>query len=52
MKDDYPKVKDLDEFEYSMKSSPHVVIWGADTSCSTILYIFDKVFVDNAKKIL
>ena len=36
MKDDYPTGKDLYDFEYGMKNSPHVVLLGAGASCAAI----------------
>lgn len=36
MKDDYPTAKDLYDYEYYMKSRPHVVLLGAGASCAAI----------------
>lgn len=36
MKDDYPTAKDLHDYEYYMKSRPHVVLLGAGASCAAI----------------
>lgn len=36
MKSEYPTGKDLYDFEFSLKNSPHVVLLGAGASCATI----------------
>jgi hypothetical protein len=36
MKDDYPTTRDLYDYEYYMKSRPHVVLLGAGASCAAI----------------
>lgn len=36
MKEDYPTEKDLHDYEYYMKSRPHVVLLGAGASCAAI----------------
>ena len=36
MKNDYPTTRDLYDYEYYMKSRPHVVLLGAGASCAAI----------------